>query len=110
MTDKTFSIELSDGEKYNLKYTNRALYEFETVHGTPAMNILMRGSMGVRAITHFVWAGLIHEHKSITIDEVKDLVPINDLQRVVNCVMDAMEHATDTGKSGKAKKKGKQSK
>lgn len=107
MTDKVFPIELADGEQYNLKFTNRAMYEFETVHGTPAMSVLMRGVMGTRAITHFVWAGLLHEHKKMTVDQVKDLIPLEDYQRVVDRVMDAVEHATDTGEApDKTKKKG----
>ena len=99
MTDKTFNIKLVGGSR-ELKFNNRALYEFSVVHGRDPIHVFARGEMGIRAITHFVWAGLLHSDPNITLDEVKDLVPLNDLQSVVDVVVAAMEHATDTGGKG----------
>ena len=104
MDQITFTLQTTDGER-ELLINNRALYRFEEAHGTPATTVLMRGEMGVRAVNHFVWAGLLHEYPNLKVDEVIDLVDLKKFRETVDVILEAFEHATDTGQKHVAKKK-----
>lgn len=103
MAERTFNIKLKDGDSHELLYDNRALYEFEGIHGDTAMRVMSSGNIGFRSITHLVWAGLQHNEYAPSIDEVIDLVPADDFEGVVKVVMTALEDALGLDKKEKAK-------
>lgn len=93
---RTFTVPTTQGDM-EILFNNRALYEFERVHGASAGSVLLSGSMGNRAITHFVWAGLLHENRKITVESVVDLIDLSQIKQTVDAIIDAMEDATATG-------------
>lgn len=106
MPKRTFNIKLKDGT-YELHYDNAALYEFEEIHKDTAINVISKGEMGFRAITNFVYAGLLHGEDRLHIEQVKQMIPLKDLQRVVIAIEAAMNDAFDDGSKKKPAKKPK---
>lgn len=106
MTKKTFNARLLD-ETVELYYDNEALYTFEEIHGQPAIDVIGSGQMGARAVTHFVYAGILHD-KRLHIDQVKRKIPtrFSDLEKLVRSIIAAVEDAYDVKddtKTGSAK-------
>ena len=106
MTPRTFEIELSDGT-HQLKFDNHALYRFEELHGESAVMVIIRGVTGVRAVNHFLWAGLLHEDPNLTVNDVIKMVESQRIQEYANIISKAVDHAFDSGQSQTAKKKAK---
>jgi|SRR5690625_131683 len=103
MGEKTFDIELKDG-KYALKFDNRALYRFEELHGQSATTVMVRDPGSVRAINHFLWAGLLHEHPDLSVADVIDNVDSRRLKEYVDTISQAINAAFDTGEKAEKKK------
>ena len=93
---RTFNVRLKDGT-YELYFDNRALFEFEEKHGQMALKVLMSGEFGFRAITHFVWAGLLHRDKPVHLEKVKDIVEVNRMESITEVIIAALNDAFDTG-------------
>jgi len=106
MVEKTWDIELLDGP-HKLKYDNHALYRFEELHGESAVMTIIRGVTGVRAVNHFLWAGLLHENPNLTVNEVIKHVDTHRIQEYANIVAEAVDHAFDSGQRETTKKKPK---
>lgn len=100
---RTHNVKLSDGT-HELYFDNRAFYRFEEVHGSTAIKVMGGGDIGFRAITHLVWAGLLHK-ESLSVDEVMNMIPVDDFEGVVQAVAAAIEDALDPKDGKKAKKK-----
>ena len=92
MPEKKFKIPTAEGEK-SILIDNTALFRFEEIHNQPAIQVLLSGGMGARAINHFVWAGLQHEDESIHIDDVLKMVRLKDHKQIGNTIMKALEAA-----------------
>lgn len=89
---KTFSITLLDGE-HSLHYDNAALYRFEELHGDSVVMVMVNNRSSVRVITHFIWAGLLHEHPDISVKEVLEKVDTTKLNEYVTVISNAVNHA-----------------
>ena len=103
MGERTFEIELKDG-KYRLKFDNRALYRFEELHGQSATTVMVRDPASVRAINHFIWAGLLHENADLSIVDVINNVDSRKLKKYVDTISVAINAAFSTGEEAKKKK------
>lgn len=85
-------------KNYELYYNNEALYEFEGVHGVSAMVVIASGQLGAREITHFLWAGLLHDpNQSLPLEEVKRLIPVSGYVEIAEIIAQAVGEAFDTG-------------
>ncbi len=95
MPKRTFNAKLLDGT-VELYYDNEALYTFEEIHGLPAIDVIGSGQMGARAVTHFVYAGILHDQRQ-HIDQVKRRIPtrFKDLENLVKTIVSAVEDAYD---------------
>lgn len=95
MPKRTFNATLLDGN-VELYYDNEALYTFEEIHGLPAIDVIGSGQMGARAVTHFVYAGILHDKRQ-HIDQVKRRIPtrFTDLEKLVKAIISAVEDAYD---------------
>jgi hypothetical protein len=104
MAKRTHNVKLLDGT-YELYFDNSALYEFEEKQKDTAINVISTGQMGFRAITNFVWAGLLHSDERLPLVKVKEIIPtrMDELQKVAQAIMAAVDAALDTGKSESAK-------
>lgn len=102
---RTFNCKLKD-KSYELYFDNRALYEFENVHGDTATKVFSTGEIGFRALTHFVYAGLLHLDNNPTLDEVINLIPTKSFEAVslsvAQALNDAFEDGEDSEKNPKA--------
>lgn len=72
-------IEL-DKERH-LRYTMNALAEMEDQLGVP-LSELKDVKMTIKNVRVILWAGLIHEDKEISIEEVGDMVDLGNLEEV----------------------------
>ena len=104
MTDKTFPIDLADGT-YQLKFDNNALYRFEEVQGESAVMVIMRGVTGIRPLNHFIWAGLLHEYPTMSVQQVIKLVDSHKIQQYARTVSEAVDYALSTGEEDEDPKK-----
>lgn len=93
---RTFNVKLKDGT-YELYFDNAALYEFEEKHGQMALRVLMSGEFGFRAITHFVWAGLLHRDRPVHLEKVKEIIEVKRMEAITEVIIAALNDAFDTG-------------
>jgi hypothetical protein len=98
----------------NLRYSLKALSRIEDELGCSIAGIDF-SNVSIKQIVTFIWAGLIHEEKSLSVDDVMDLlddddVSLDDLMIKVTEAMDAaMKSMGTSGKKppGQQRKKGK---
>lgn len=92
MPKKTFPVELKDG-KHQLYFDDWSFYQFEDVEGRPVTEVT-QGSMGIKTLTHLIWAGLLHEYEQEpTIKEVAKLIPIKQFTDLIEVATEAMTDA-----------------
>lgn len=104
MVDKTFEIELLDG-KHQLKFDNKALYRFEEVQGMSAPMVMIKNMDSIRALNHFIWAGLLHENPNLSVSDVIDKVDSHRLTEYGRIISEAVNYAFDAGDEPKKKAK-----
>lgn len=97
MVKRTFNCRIG-GKNYELFFDNTALFEFEEHHGKPAFNVLASGELGARALTHFVYAGLLHApEQALPLAEVKKILSPKDYIHVSGVLAQALNDSVDTG-------------
>ena len=100
---KRFSIKLLDGD-YSLHYDNIALYRFEELHGDSVVMVMVNNRSSIRVISHFIWAGLLHEYPDISVSEVIKKVNTERLNEYVSVISEAVNNAFgDSPKQAKKK-------
>lgn len=109
MSNRTFNVTLKDGKSYELMFDNRALYEFEGVHGTTVTELMSSGKIGFQAVSHLVYAGLLHSDDSPTLPEVIDMIPPQKLVKIVDVLVKALGDALDFEEGDEPVKKAKAS-
>lgn len=89
MPKKTFPVTLNDGH-HRLYFDNWAFYQFEDVEGA-AITSIDTSSIGIKTLTHIIWAGLLHEfEQEPTIKEVAKLIPMRKFTEVLEAATDAI--------------------
>jgi hypothetical protein len=80
------AIELD--KKRNLRYTMNALAEIEDRLGVP-LSEMGNVKMTIKNVRVILWAGLIHEDKELTPEDVGDMVDISNFEEVQEKVAEA---------------------
>ena len=83
--------------KYELRYDQRAWYKLEARTGQTVVetfDLLKRGSF--KATVDILWAGLSHDSEAPDPEELADLVPFDDVQRIVDAINKAMPQQDPT--------------
>jgi hypothetical protein len=72
----------------NLRYTMNSLAEIEDALGVP-LSEMGNIKMTIKNVRVILWAGLIHEDKELTIEEVGDFVDLTNFEEVQTKVAEA---------------------
>jgi len=88
---KLIPIQL-DKERH-LKFDLNAFAELEDIYGdiNTAFEAMQRGS--IKAIRAMLWAGLVHEDKSLTIEQVGEMVHLGNMNEVMSAITKAINEA-----------------
>lgn len=86
-------VEIELDKKRTLRYTLNALAELEDVLGVP-LSELEGVQMGMKQVRAFLWAGLIHEDKELTLEQVGDMVDFENMKEVNDKITEAFKAAT----------------
>ena len=98
---KLIPIQL-DKERH-LKFDLNAFAELEDIYGdiNTAFEAMQKGS--IKAIRAMLWAGLVHEDKSLTIEQVGEMVHLGNMNEVMGAITkaisEAMPEASETEKN-----------
>lgn len=98
---KLISIQL-DKERH-LKFDLNAFAELEDIYGdiNAALEAIQKGS--VKAIRAMLWAGLVHEDKSLKIEDVGAMIDMSNINEVVSIISDAISEAMPKEKEDEEK-------
>ncbi|MFV9511805.1 hypothetical protein [Tepidibacillus sp. LV47] len=85
-----------DKERH-LKFDLNAFAELEELYGDfqTAMDAMQKGS--IKAIRAMLWAGLIHEDKSLTVEDVGSMIDMSNINEVVGIISKAISEAMPKG-------------
>lgn len=89
---KLVAIELD--KPRTLRFTLNSLAEIEDRLGV-SLAKMSEVELGIKSIRTMLWAGLIHEDKQITEDEVGEMVDFGNLEYVQEKVATAFASATE---------------
>jgi len=97
-------------KKRSFKYSLRSLRELEKALGEPLFGVFSdeKKMTSIDVMVKFIWAGMI-EDEGLTIEEVEQIVPLNELTRVMT-EAGALLGDSMSGDSNDAQKKMKISK
>jgi len=86
------SIKLG-GRVRHLRYDFNALVALEEVLGSPMSEVgnLVSGSVRLKDLRAIIWAGLLHEDKSLTEEDVGGWIEIPELADVADKIRQAFE-------------------
>jgi hypothetical protein len=95
MTKRKVPITLADGKPRNLLYNFNALVELVDTLGIDIMNIqaALNGPGMLKAIRGIIWAGLIHEDKTLTLADAGDLIEFGKIDDLTKAVLEALDAA-----------------
>lgn len=85
-------VEIKLDKVRNLRFTLNALAEIEDKLGV-SVNELDKVSLGLKTVRTFLWAGLIHEDKTFTEENVGDMVDFENMEYVQTKIAEAFELA-----------------
>lgn len=86
-------VEIKLDKLRRLRYTMNALAEIENKLGMPVSE-LDSAKLGVKEVRTILWAGLIHEDKDLTEEQVGDMVDLDNFEEVQKKIAEAFEAAT----------------
>lgn len=95
-------VEIELDKKRNLRFSMNALCEIEDLIGKPMSQL--NDEMSIKDLRSFLWCGLKHEDKDLTMEEVGEMIELTDLGYVAGILRKALEKAMhkNGGKAGKA--------
>ena len=108
MPSKSVPITLKDGKTRQLRYEWSSLCRLKREHAISAFDVgreQLLGHVDPVKITGLIWAGLIHEEKDLTMDEVENLVDITDVMGLMETVGEALLEALHGEEKAEAIKK-----
>ena len=108
MPSKSIPITLKDGKTRQLRYEWPSLCRLKREHGISAFDVgreQLLGNVDPVKITGLIWAGLIHENKDLTMDEVENLVDIINVMGLMETVGEALLEALHGEEKAEAIKK-----
>lgn len=88
---KLIPIQL-DKERH-LKFDLNAFAELEELYGdiNTAFEAMQKGS--IKAIRAMLWAGLIHEDKTLTVEQVGSMIDMSNINEVMSAIAQAISEA-----------------
>ena len=109
MPTQSIPIELG-GKTRHIRYTFNALVTLEEELGIPISEIgeIMSGSVSLKNLRRLVWAGLIHEDKDLTQEEVGEFLSLADIGGIAEKLGNAFEAAFPAGEDNQKKESGSQ--
>ena len=108
MPSKSIPITLKDGKTRQLRYEWPSLCRLKREHGISAFDVgreQLLGNVDPVKITGLIWAGLIHENKDLTINEVENLVDITNVLGLMEISGEALLEALHGEEKAEAIKK-----
>ncbi len=108
MSSKSIPITLKDGKTRQLRYEWPSLCRLKREYGISAFDVgreQLLGNVDPVKITGLIWAGLIHENKDLTMDEVENLVDIINVMGLMETVGEALLEALHGEEKAEAIKK-----
>ena len=83
MKAKEVKLTLNDGVERTLKYDLNAMAELEDEYGSIDEAFAMLDKNSIKAVRFILWAGLIHEDPSLTVQKVGSLIDMAYLQNLM---------------------------
>jgi len=108
MPSESIPITLKDGKTRQLRYEWPSLCRLKREYGISAFDVgreQLLGNVDPIKITGLIWAGLIHENKDLTMDEVENLVDISNVMSLMETVGEALLEALHGEEKAEAIKK-----
>ena len=108
MPSKSIPITLKDGKTRQLRFEWASLCRLKREHGISAFDVgreQLLGHVDPIKITGLIWAGLIHENKDLTMDEVENLVDITNVMGLMETVGEGLLEALHGEEKAEAIKK-----
>jgi len=91
-----FSVPLQLDKTRNLRFGMKAMSLIETALGVKISKLNL-SDIGINDLAVFIWAGLVHEDASLTIDSVMDLVDeYSSIPEISEKLSQAIEASTGT--------------
>ena len=93
-----------------LKFNNRAMRRFQEASGESIIEVWMvglHGGFGHKQVTYLLWAGLLHAERSLTVEDVDELIDNakgDGLAEKLNAVMKPVTEAFNLAYFGKKKR------
>jgi len=89
----------------NVYFNWNAFCKMEEKMNCGSVEILekLSGSVGIRDLTIFLWGGLIHEDKSLSLDDVGEMLNFDDIEEYGKKISEAIEKALPAKIKGKTK-------
>ena len=73
-------------KKRHIRFPLNALEKFEDVTGLKIFDMPAPTEMTIKQFKAFLWAGLIHEDETLTIEQVGDMIDSGNLDKVTAAV------------------------
>lgn len=96
MPTKDVPIKLKDGKERVLRFDWGALCRFEREFGYSVIDVgkkLGGGEISFVDATNVIWAGLLHEEKPMSLDEVQGLLNVDDFFDYLKAIGEAITEA-----------------
>jgi hypothetical protein len=95
MLNKSVSIVLADGKTHNLRFDYNALCALEQQSGLAIGDLWTKltGSIRLMDIRSIIWAGLIHEERSLTPEAVGEMIDFSKMAELAESVTKALDLA-----------------
>ena len=108
MSSESIPITLKDGKTRQLRFEWSSLCRLKREYGISAFDVgreQLLGNVDPIKITGLIWAGLIHENKDLTMDEIENLVDISNVMGLMETVGEALLEALHGKEKAEAIKK-----
>ncbi|WP_026486808.1 hypothetical protein [Caldanaerobius polysaccharolyticus] len=90
---RTKLIPIQLDKERHLKFDLNAFAELEDLYGdiNIAFEAMQKGS--IKAIRAMLWAGLVHEDKTLTLEQVGEMVHLGNINEVMSAITRAINEA-----------------
>jgi hypothetical protein len=100
MAELTSPITITLDKERHLRLSFRGMIEFEKLSGKSLLKGFNPDDMSMEDISTLVWASLIHEDKSLTLDALLDMIDMVPMVTVMTAVGECIKRAFSEGTEG----------
>lgn len=90
---RTKLIPIQLDKERHLKFDLNAFAELEELYGDINTAFEAMQKRSIKAIRAMLWCGLIHEDKSLTLEQVGEMVHLGNMNEVMNAITQAISEA-----------------